>query len=211
MKQAAAPQSRSCICCPLGRHVLRAASCHCLADAVTKYLASYPMQIFLVHAVWGQPPLLPRQNAVVPCLAQQLYPAQTSLQVGGQPAPEGISQAAVVHCLAQQAEQLGAFKLARMAHTRLQSLRLPPAWQVGHLWTAWPCPTLLLLANGDVLPLGWPGNLHRTAAAQQPAGAWSSCCKTSPYIQAHVQPCRCGSCIAPCSDPYAAVSPHNSC
>ena len=55
------------------------------------------------------------------------------LQVGGQPAPEGISQAAVVHCLAQQAEQLGAFKLARMAHTRLQSLRLPPAWQVGHL------------------------------------------------------------------------------
>ena len=99
------------------------------------------------------------KNAQADCCGTLPGPAvvstRRSLQVGGQAAPEGISQAAVVHCLAQQAEQLGAFKLARMAHTRLQSLRLPPAWQVGHLCICcalpravaacqWHCPALEL-------------------------------------------------------------------
>ena len=42
----------------------------------------------------------------------------------------GISRAVVLHVCAQQAQQVQAFKLARWAHTQLQTLRLPPSWQV---------------------------------------------------------------------------------
>ncbi|KAL0031263.1 hypothetical protein WJX77_012099 [Trebouxia sp. C0004] len=41
----------------------------------------------------------------------------------------GISRAVVLHVCAQQAQQVQAFKLARWAHTQLQTLRLPPSWQ----------------------------------------------------------------------------------
>ncbi|KAK9811224.1 hypothetical protein WJX72_000251 [[Myrmecia] bisecta] len=43
--------------------------------------------------------------------------------------PAGVSLAHVVHCVAQQAQQQGAHKLARWAYAKLQTLRLPPAWQ----------------------------------------------------------------------------------
>ena len=136
---------------------------------MTNYLASYPLLSFLVHAVCGKPPTMPRQSAVVPCLAQLLCLHAALLQVGGQPAPEGISQAAVVHCLAQQAEQLGAFKLARMAHTRLQLLRLPPAWQVGRLWL---CLALCCCCLPMALSCPWAGQAAFTGGPP-PTACWS--------------------------------------
>ncbi len=42
----------------------------------------------------------------------------------------GISRAVVLHVCAQQAQQVQAFKLARWAHMQLQTLRVPPSWQV---------------------------------------------------------------------------------
>jgi Na+/phosphate symporter len=45
-------------------------------------------------------------------------------------APPDISAAAVLRCLAEHAGALGAHRLARAAHQRLQRLRLPPAEQV---------------------------------------------------------------------------------
>ena len=45
----------------------------------------------------------------------------------------GVSRAVILHVCAQQAQQVQAFKLARWAHTQLQSLRLPSSWQVSDL------------------------------------------------------------------------------
>ncbi len=42
----------------------------------------------------------------------------------------GVSRAVILHVCAQQAQQVQAFKLARWAHTQLQSLRLASSWQV---------------------------------------------------------------------------------
>lgn len=42
----------------------------------------------------------------------------------------GISRAIVLRVCAEQAEHMQAFKLARWAHTQLQSLHVPPGWQV---------------------------------------------------------------------------------
>ena len=42
----------------------------------------------------------------------------------------GISRAIVLRACAEQAEQMQAFKLARWAHTHLQSLHVSSAWQV---------------------------------------------------------------------------------
>ncbi|KAK9825926.1 hypothetical protein WJX81_007354 [Elliptochloris bilobata] len=44
-------------------------------------------------------------------------------------APPGVSAAAVLCCLAEQAATAGAHRLARSAHQRLQRLRLPPSEQ----------------------------------------------------------------------------------
>lgn len=43
--------------------------------------------------------------------------------------PLGVSMANIVYVLAKQAVDMGAFKLARFAYTKLQTLVLPPAWQ----------------------------------------------------------------------------------
>ena len=42
----------------------------------------------------------------------------------------GISRAIVLRACAEQAEQMQAYKLARWAHTHLQSLHVSSAWQV---------------------------------------------------------------------------------
>jgi len=44
-------------------------------------------------------------------------------------APYGISRVFTLYTLAKQAKLLGAYKLARFAYERLNSLRVPPAWQ----------------------------------------------------------------------------------
>ena len=49
----------------------------------------------------------------------------------------GLSRAVVLDVCAQQAQQLQAFKLARWAHTQLQTLRLPSSWQVRQPRFAW--------------------------------------------------------------------------
>jgi len=43
--------------------------------------------------------------------------------------PLGISRVYILYALAKQAQNLGAYKLARMAYDKLQVLRVPPAWQ----------------------------------------------------------------------------------
>jgi len=43
--------------------------------------------------------------------------------------PLGISRVYILYALAKQAQNLGAFKLARMAYDKLQVLRVPPTWQ----------------------------------------------------------------------------------
>lgn len=43
--------------------------------------------------------------------------------------PLGISRVYILYALAKQAQNLGAFKLARTAYDKLQVLRVPPAWQ----------------------------------------------------------------------------------
>jgi intraflagellar transport protein 122 len=43
--------------------------------------------------------------------------------------PLGVSMASVVYLLAKQSVEMGAFKLARFAYNKLQTLVLPPAWQ----------------------------------------------------------------------------------
>jgi intraflagellar transport protein 122 len=43
--------------------------------------------------------------------------------------PLGVSVASVVYLLAKQSVELGAYKLARFAYNKLQTLVLPPAWQ----------------------------------------------------------------------------------
>lgn len=51
----------------------------------------------------------------------------------------GISRAIVLRACAEQAEQMQAFKLARWAHTHLQSLHVSSAWQVTAkvVWTSY--------------------------------------------------------------------------
>ena len=44
--------------------------------------------------------------------------------------PKGMSQFAVLYSLAKQARNLGAFKLARQVLEKMQSLRVPPKFQV---------------------------------------------------------------------------------
>merc|ERR1712072_838484 len=41
----------------------------------------------------------------------------------------GISCVYILYALAKQAQNLGAYKLARMAYDKLQVLRVPPTWQ----------------------------------------------------------------------------------
>merc|ERR1712072_626235 len=41
----------------------------------------------------------------------------------------GISCVYILYALAKQAQNLGAYKLARMAYDKLQILRVPPTWQ----------------------------------------------------------------------------------
>jgi len=43
--------------------------------------------------------------------------------------PYGVSLAYVLHTLAKHGEQLGAYKLARYAYNKLQSLKIPAGWQ----------------------------------------------------------------------------------
>jgi len=43
--------------------------------------------------------------------------------------PLGISRVYILYALAKQAQNLGAYKLARMAYDKLQVLRVPPTWQ----------------------------------------------------------------------------------
>merc|ERR1719326_1577893 len=43
--------------------------------------------------------------------------------------PIGISRVYILYALAKQAQNLGAYKLARMAYDKLQVLRVPPTWQ----------------------------------------------------------------------------------
>jgi len=43
--------------------------------------------------------------------------------------PLGISRVYILYALAKQAQNLGAYKLARMAYEKLQVLRVPPTWQ----------------------------------------------------------------------------------
>merc|ERR1719387_2799772 len=43
--------------------------------------------------------------------------------------PLGLSRVYILYALAKQAQNLGAFKLARMAYDKLQVLRVPPTWQ----------------------------------------------------------------------------------
>merc|ERR1740117_2265062 len=43
--------------------------------------------------------------------------------------PLGISRVYILYALAKQAQNLGAFKLARMAYDKLQVLRVPSTWQ----------------------------------------------------------------------------------
>jgi intraflagellar transport protein 122 len=44
--------------------------------------------------------------------------------------PKGVSQFAVLYTLAKQARNLGAYKLARQVLEKIQSLRIPPRFQV---------------------------------------------------------------------------------
>lgn len=44
--------------------------------------------------------------------------------------PKGVSQFAILYCLAKQARNLGAYKLARQVLEKMQSLRVPPRFQV---------------------------------------------------------------------------------
>lgn len=44
--------------------------------------------------------------------------------------PKGVSQFAIMYCLAKQARNLGAYKLARQVLEKMQSLRVPPRFQV---------------------------------------------------------------------------------
>lgn len=44
--------------------------------------------------------------------------------------PKGVSQFAVLYTLAKQARNLGAYKLARQVLEKIQSLRVPPRFQV---------------------------------------------------------------------------------
>ncbi|KDR19634.1 hypothetical protein L798_06155, partial [Zootermopsis nevadensis] len=43
--------------------------------------------------------------------------------------PKGVSQFAIMYCLAKQARNLGAYKLARQVLEKMQSLRVPPRFQ----------------------------------------------------------------------------------
>merc|ERR1719453_1801704 len=43
--------------------------------------------------------------------------------------PLGVSRVYILYALAKQAQNLGAYKLARMAYDKLQVLRVPPTWQ----------------------------------------------------------------------------------
>lgn len=46
--------------------------------------------------------------------------------------PKGVSQFAILYTLAKQARNLGAYKLARQVLEKIQSLRVPPRFQVRH-------------------------------------------------------------------------------
>jgi intraflagellar transport protein 122 len=51
--------------------------------------------------------------------------------------PKGVSQFAILYCLAKQARNLGAYKLARQVLEKMQNLRVPPRFQVRHQDTSY--------------------------------------------------------------------------
>lgn len=66
--------------------------------------------------------------------------------------PLGVSLANTVYVLAKQAVAMGAFKLARFAYNKLQTLVLPAAWQVRtpvQYLTCDVCDVTVLEAGGD--------------------------------------------------------------
>jgi hypothetical protein len=53
--------------------------------------------------------------------------------------PKGVSQFAILYTLAKQARNMGAYKLARQVLEKIQSLRVPPRFQVRHQKTTILC------------------------------------------------------------------------
>ena len=80
-------------------------------------------------------------------------------------APPGISAAAVLRCLAERAAALGAHRLARAAHQRLQRLRLPPAEQVAGPRTHPPGPGHVCVHAASKCLMCRPGHVPQPLAA----------------------------------------------
>jgi intraflagellar transport protein 122 len=77
--------------------------------------------------------------------------------------PKGVSQFAILYSLAKQARNLGAYKLARQVLEKMQSLRVPPRFQVRYQEINF-CTQIMLcsiLQRSRAFTVVWNVFLHR--------------------------------------------------
>ena len=109
-----------------------------------------------------------RQNAGVPCLAQLLCPHAVTCRSGDSQLPR---ESARLQWYTAWPSRLSSWERSSLRAWPTRAFnrcvcRLHGRWATSE--TALPCPTLLLPANGPVLPLSWPGSIHRMAAVRRP-------------------------------------------
>lgn len=93
--------------------------------------ALYLWNMLASSAFSNQPPSKMLFHELNSCVREEPHGSQKGQGKGHllREVPLGISRVYILYTLAKQAQNMGAYKLARMAYDKLQVLRVPPSWQ----------------------------------------------------------------------------------